>query len=341
VSAFPALEQDVVSYNKDNPRLPLTAVYPSDGSADADFPYLVLNWSHANTQQIDPARQQRHDDVARAFLKYLQGPAGRKAFMDQGYRDANRRPGLDVNPTYGAARTVPTMPRPVMSSELVSQTVSMWTAISRPTNLLLVVDVSANMGQQVPGTGGETKLQLVAKATSNAINLFGPHADIGLWGYASQLDGRNDYEQLVPLGNINRNYDGLTRRVGISNALAELTAGGRPGLYATTSAAYAMMRKHYMADASNQIVIITGTGEDSGSGSGLSGLVSELGKSQDKTHPLPVVTVGYGDSNQLDLSALQTISQASGGRTYTAHSPSEISNVLLTALFSGTPPPSS
>jgi Ca-activated chloride channel family protein len=84
VSAFPALEQDVLMYNKGNPAVPLVAVYPSNGSADADNPYLVLDapWSVK-------ARQA----VAKEFLKYARGPVGRKAFLDAGFRDANRAAG--------------------------------------------------------------------------------------------------------------------------------------------------------------------------------------------------------------------------------------------------------
>ena len=52
VSAFPALEQDVLAYNLSQPKMPLVAIYPEDGIAEADFPYLVLNadWSKQAAQ---------------------------------------------------------------------------------------------------------------------------------------------------------------------------------------------------------------------------------------------------------------------------------------------------
>ena len=57
ISAFPALEQDVLAYNKTNPKVPLVAVYPSNGSADADNPYLILDAPWAEKDKQDVARQ--------------------------------------------------------------------------------------------------------------------------------------------------------------------------------------------------------------------------------------------------------------------------------------------
>ncbi|MGA8113173.1 MAG: substrate-binding and VWA domain-containing protein [Actinocatenispora sp.] len=336
VSAFPALEQDVAAYNEASPRVPLAAVYPKDGSTDANFPYLVLKWTSTANHRVDSTAQHQRDDVARAFLKTLRSSAGRKAFLSEGFRDANRRPGTGLTAANGVARTVPTLPRAVMTPDSVSQTVSNWSAISQPSNVLVVMDVSDDMGTEVQGTG-KTKLQIAGQAAANAISLFGPQATIGLWAYSSQLDGDKDYQKIVDVGNINDTINGGTRGTAIRDKLPSLYTGGQPGLFNATKAAYQWMRDHYRAGASNQVVVITGTGEDSGDGDGLAGLTSDLSRSQDKDHPLPVVTVGYGSS--IDMTALQTIAQSSNGRTYATSSPTEISKVLLTALFSGPPPP--
>ncbi|MEV0840672.1 substrate-binding domain-containing protein [Actinocatenispora sera] len=338
VSAFPALEQDVISYNQDGPKVPLTAVYPSDGSADADFPYLRLSWSHQTTPGINDNAQRVRSDIARTFLTDLRSATAKKAFRDAGYRDASRRPGPLMTAANGVDRKVPTLPRKVMSPDSVSQTVSMWTSISRDSNVLLIMDVSSGMGQKVAGTN-KTKLQLAGDAVAEAITLFGPGARLGLWDYASHVKGDSaDYEQIVPVDTLNGTYQGTTRRVAINNALDQLQPVGEPTLYDTVAAAYKMMRKHYQNDASNRIVVVTGSGNDSASKTGLAELTSTLNAGADKNHPLPVVTVGYGSG--VDLSSLQTISQASGGRTYAASSPTEVSKVLLTALFSGAPPTS-
>lgn len=338
VSAFPALEQDVISYDEDGPRTPLTAVYPKDGSADADFPYLVINWSHRTTPAINPDTQRVRSDIAQSFLTQLRGADARTAFLDAGYRDPNRKPGSQMTAANGVQRTVPTVPRSVVTPDSISTAVSTWTAISRQSNVLIVMDVSSSMGQAVPGTG-KTKLQLAAQATGDTLFRFGPGARLGLWDFASNVNGNGDnYEQIVPIGKKDDTYQGDTRFVAIRNQLNELSPTGQPTLFDTAIAAYKQMRKDYQPGASNQIVIITGDGGDSASKAGLADVTSQLEKLADKDHPLPIVTVGYG--TQVDLNSLQTVSQASGGRTYTASSPTEISRVLLTALFSGAPPAS-
>ncbi|GAA3514513.1 substrate-binding domain-containing protein [Actinocatenispora rupis] len=334
VSAFPALERDVVSYNEEGPRVGLTAVYPKDGSSDADFPYLVVNWSGA---PVDGAAQRVRSDVARAFLARLRGTAARAAFQDAGYRDANRKPGPAVTAANGVARTVPTMPRAVMTPASISQTASVWAAISRESNVLVVMDVSAAMGKQVPGTG-RTGLQLAASATGAAVNLMTPQPDtrVGLWDYAENVNGNGDnQEELVPLGKINDTYQGSTRAVAVNDALDHLSAVGKPTLFDAALAAYRTVRAHYRPSAINQVVIITGDGGDSASKTRGAELTAQLADLADRKHPVPIVTVGYGA--HVDLDSLQAISQATGGRTYQATSPTQISSVLLTALFSRAP----
>src|SRR5262249_29222275 len=92
VSAFPALERDVLTYNTGHPKIPLVALYPTDGIAEADNPYLVLNakWSTTPRQK-----------VANAFLQFLRTPQEKAEFQSDGYRDSNRLPGKDLNPNNG------------------------------------------------------------------------------------------------------------------------------------------------------------------------------------------------------------------------------------------------
>jgi Ca-activated chloride channel family protein len=332
VSAFPALEQDVVSYNQDDaPSVPLKAVYPSDGAADADFPYLVLNWSHATMTAPAAAAQRQRDNVANAFLTYLRTPASRATFLDNGYRDSNFKGGADLVSGNGVARTISTLPRSVMWPTSISQSVAMWSALTRPTNILLVVDVSDGMGDTVPGTG-KTKAALVCGAAADAVKLLGPQARVGLWGFASGLGNGKGYSQLVSPGPL------TGTRADIVGDLTDLQTGGKLSLYDTAAAAYTAMRQHYQTGAANEIVIVTGGGTDRSATLDLNGLTAQLKKTANRDQPLPIITIGYG--NQAQLSSLQAISSATGGRAYVSDTPSDLGNVMQTALFGSTPPTS-
>lgn len=118
LSAFPALEADVLAYNLRTPRMPLAAMYPM-GARDADNPYLVLRapWS-------DPTKQR----VAEDFLKYLRTPQAREAFRDAGFRDAKRAGGDDLTEENGLLPKPPAEPKGVLPPEAVGESLAAWGA---------------------------------------------------------------------------------------------------------------------------------------------------------------------------------------------------------------------
>ena len=118
LSAFPALETDVLAYNQPNPNVPLVAIYPSDGSVDCDNPYLILRAPWA-----DPTRQK----VAQAFLSYARGANGRRAYLEAGFRTSNRSPGKGITADNGLTAKLTTPERPTPAVETVSQILTVWT----------------------------------------------------------------------------------------------------------------------------------------------------------------------------------------------------------------------
>jgi Ca-activated chloride channel family protein len=118
VSAFPALETDVVNYNLNNPTVPLVAVYPTDGGIDADNPYLVLKAPWA-----DAARQR----VAEQFGTFLRSPDGRKAYQSVGYRDAKRTASRDLTADNGVTPKVSTPVRATPPPDAVARILTAWT----------------------------------------------------------------------------------------------------------------------------------------------------------------------------------------------------------------------
>ncbi|WP_432824356.1 substrate-binding and VWA domain-containing protein [Dactylosporangium sp. CA-092794] len=322
ISAFPALEQDVLAYNKADPHTPLVAVYPSNGSADADNPYLILE---------APWAQQDKQAVAKAFLAYARGPAGRKVFLDAGYRDPNRVGGTALAASTSFTARIKTVPRAVLIPESVKQSMDTWTAVTRPTNLLLVLDVSGSMGEQVPGTG-KTRMQLAKDAAYGAVALFDDGVDAGLWVFSTKQAGTQDYKPLVPIGRVGDQLAGRTRRDQMLAAIDKLTPAGDTGLYDTAAAAQQAVADAYQPGATNLVVLMTdGKNDDTTGGLSLEQLHAKLAGNAGSDRKVPIVTVGYGDD--ADLAALQDISRVSGGTLYTSKTAFDINDVLLTAIF--------
>jgi Ca-activated chloride channel family protein len=324
VSAFPALEQDVLTYNQASPKVPLVAIYPANGSGDADYPYLALDapWASRDRQA-----------VAKSFLTYLRGPEGRSTFLGRGFRDPNRAPGKGLTEINGLAAKLTTLPRAVLLADSVKQSMDTWTALTRPTNVLIVLDVSGSMNDPVPGTG-RTKLALAKDAAKSAVGLFSGDTVAGLWVFSSKQDGNRPYRSVVPLGKIDDQVNGKSRKDEMLAAIDRLQATGATGLYDTIAAAQQAVVDNFQADATNLAVLMTdGKNEPDGdAGIDLGQLKEKLTQNNaDKKRRVPVVTVGYGED--ADFGTLQDVSATTGATSYSSKTGFDINQVLLTAIF--------
>jgi Ca-activated chloride channel homolog len=324
VSAFPALEQDVLKYNLTAPKVPLVAIYPQDGTAEADFPYLVLNapWSTAP-----------HKSVASAFLAYARGSQGRAAFLNAGFRDGNRYPGPALTPANGMAEKITALPRAILLPESVQHAAASWTAITRPTNLLLVFDTSGSMGELVPGAG-QTRLDLSRSAALGALGLLDNSAQVGLWDFSTAAFGK-DYRSVLPLAPLSQRTDGKTQRDRVTDAIAALQASGNTGLYNTAWAACQEVTAHYQPGATNIVLLLTDGADDNNVAGGLTldTLLSNLqGTCGGTEKPVSLITVGLGLNSNSDV--LRQISAATKAETFSSPTSFDISQVVLSALFS-------
>jgi Ca-activated chloride channel family protein len=329
VSAFPALEQDVLAYNQGNPKVPLVAVYPTNGSGDADYPYLALDapWASRDRQA-----------VAKSFLSYLRGPEGRSTFLGRGFRDANRAAGRGLTEINGFAAKLTTLPRAVLLADSVKQSMDTWTALTRPTNVLVVLDVSGSMNDPVPGTG-RTKLALAKDAAKSAVSLFAGDTRAGLWVFSSKQDAAKPYRSLVPIGKISDQVGGHGRKDEMLGQIDRLQATGATGLYDTIAAAQQAVVDSFQPGSTNLVVLMTdGRNEpDGGDGVTIDQLKDRLTQNKltqnnaGKDRRVPVVTVGYGED--ADFQTLQNVSAATGATSYTSKTGFDINQVLLTAIF--------
>lgn len=315
LSAFPALERDLLAYNETNPNVPLAAVYPTDGSADADHPYLVLNapWTSKDKQ-----------GVANAFRDFIRGSEGRQLFLDSGFRDANRSPGRGLTASNGFQPDIATLPRAVMVPESVDLTVAAWRAATRRSNVLLVLDVSKSMAAPVEGTE-KRRLDILREAALTGISMFSTQSRLGLWRFASRLDGGSDHREEVPLGPVDE------QRERLNSELDKLRTGDGAGLYGTALAAYQAVEKKFVPGAVNYVVLVSGA-KDHGKGLPLAQLRDQLSRIHDDARPVRMITVAYGP--EADVAALQEISRLTGGQTLIARNPLDLDETLINALFS-------
>jgi Ca-activated chloride channel homolog len=316
LTAFPALEQDVFKHNLANPSLPLVALYPKNTTSEADNPFLKLEAPWTNEQR---------QKAATSFLNFVKGENGRNAVLAEGFRDSNRAGGPQLTQEKGVVPKLTALPRAVLLAEAITKTVTYWNALTRPANILLVLDVSGSMGKQVPGVG--TRLSLTKEAATQAVNLPDKESQIGLWIFSSQQQGTSPYKELVKPGKLSEG----DRQKRLLDELAKLQPGGNTGMYDTIWAAHQAVQASYLPGAQNVVVVLTdGADDDQLRGLKLDELTDKL-KNADKSKPVKIVTIALGRDGDSD--ALTKISAATGARSYSSPRSIDISKILMAAIF--------
>ncbi len=319
LTAFPAFEQDIIKHNEANASLPLVAVYPTNATTEADYPFLQL----ASAPWTDAKRQ----GAAENFLLFVKGDAGRSAVLAEGFRDSNRMAGSQVTPAKGVVSKLSALPRPLLLPEAISRTVRAWNGLTRPSNVLLVLDTSGSMGSIVPGTG-QTKHDLTKAAADGAVNFFSDQSSVGLWSFSSaDRNAGSPHKELVKTVKLNEN----NQRAKLKSELAKLVPGGNTGMFDTVWAAHQHLQQNFRADADNLVVVLTdGADDDKVSTTKLADLIGKL-KGADPSKPVKVVTIALG--RDTDSQALSEISRATGTEPESAARSFDISSVLLEAIF--------
>jgi hypothetical protein len=105
---------------------------------------------------------------------------------------------------------------------------------------------------------------------------------------------------------------------------------GATGLYDSALAVYQDSRKNWEAGRINTVILMTDGKNEDRDGISLDTLLAELAKLQDPRRPLPIVGIGIGPD--IDPAELKRISEATGGKSFTAADPTKIGDVFYAAL---------
>ena len=328
VSAIAIEEKSIWDYNHGNPsgnpgdlgkhrtpRVPLVAVYPSEGTLAADHPFVPLN-----APWVDSA----HRQAAQQFLTFIQSPAQQQLFLNAGFRDYQEKPGGDLTEANGF---VPSEPKRILhppAPEVLAQVQRSWTDVRKRTRLELLIDVSGSMGESVSGANA-TKLELVQAAAVKALDQLVADDQVGLSVFSTGLGpkGNQIIQDLVPIGPVSQQKDRLKQMIeGLS------PQQGTP-LYAAIRSAHQSMRAHFDPARINALLVLTDGRNEYPQDNDLPGLVRQQ-QAAGEDRAVRVFTIGYGDG--ADLPTLQQIAAASRGAAYNASDPKTIDRVFQSVL---------
>jgi hypothetical protein len=313
----PVTEQAVYAARAEDAGSALVAVYPTEGSPVLDYPVVRVG--------APTGDQSRAVDSVVALLT---SDAARTAAGEAGFRDADGNAPPAAGEQSGIREEAPA--EIALDPAEVQSLFARLAALAAPSRLLAVVDVSASMEAPV---GDGTRATLARDAAKSALALIPGRSAIGLWVFARELEGGLDWQELVPTRALDTEIDGRTQRDVLQEQAdsfpSRLSPGGT-GLYDTLLAAVRKARVDFDPVAVNTVVLITdGRDEDDGS-IGLEPLLQTLAAEADPGRPVQVVGIALGPD--ADLSALQQISEATGGNAYSAVDENDLQTVLFDAL---------
>ena len=294
--AVPVTEQDIAAFQKLRPTTPVARIATPGNRYRLDYPLLSLAGSTAPPPAV------------RAFVTALSTPPARAALAATGF---------DGSPGSGPVPTRADLSALVAEVEL----------IEKPATTLALIDISGSMAQQVPGGSGSTRLDYARAAAVRGLQEFPLNSRIGLWVFSRNLLPGQDYRQLVPIRSIGdpAGQQQLAARL----AGIRVNPDGGTGLYDTVLAAVRQVRDGWDPGRFNSVLVLSdGQNDDRGS-IGLTELTRTLTAEQGG-RPVPVIGIAFGPDS--DVQALQRISAATGGETYVARNPMDISQIFLEAV---------
>ncbi len=286
----------------------LVEVIPAGPAPMLDYPIIV-------------SQRERATDVQAgldAFVNALTSDAGRTAAME-----------LGLKPPRAQTDEV------ALPLEVLTALTTELAILSRPSQILVVVDISTSM--LADAGGGLSRADIASQALAGALPLLPDSTRVGMWVFASELEGTQDYRVVSPLQRLDSPAADTTQRELLQGSISQLSGILQPGgtsLYDVTLAAMQSAQQSWDPEVVTTVAVITdGKNEDS-AGLTLEQLEAELQAGADPERPLGLIAVAFGPD--ADLDSLTRITDAAAGwgpsEAVDAREPSALAGLVLASL---------
>lgn len=338
-SAVAVEEVSVIQYNQGNPdgrldpgevpvepRVPLVAVYPAEGTLFSDNPFIVLD-----AEWVTPEARAG----AERFGGYVQQPENQQRVLEFGFRPGN--PAVPVaDPIVAANGVDPDQPQALLElpePEVLVSVIDEWELHRKGARVLLVIDISGSMGDPAADGLRETKLDLAKSAAIRSLEQFAPDDEVGLRVFTTGISVPADSD----FASHPDAWVELVEPVAISTNRAQLEAAidglfpqqGTP-LYTATGDAYVDAADELDPERINAVVVLS-DGQNEDVNDDLDGLLDTLSQGREgNPFPVRVFTIAYGEG--ADLATLQQIAEATDAAVYDSADPTSIDRVFTAVI---------
>lgn len=221
-------------------------------------------------------------------------------------------------------------------AEVTTALASTWTVVAPQSRILTLIDISGSM-EAVVG-GDTTRIDLTREAAQTALSVVPGQTAIGLWYFATALDGDEDFVDVVPLRPLNEEVrSGVTQKDLLLAETSKLDVDrleGDTGLHDSLWAAYTYMQERHSPEAISSVLLLTdGINDDSTGGLSERQVVERLTEARESGDaPVTVVLIGVGP--EVDAEALDRLATAAGGESMVLRDPRELPQVFVDVVAS-------
>ena len=332
VSAVAIEEKSVIDYNLGNPdgildpgeqprppRIPLVAIYPKEGTLFSDNPLFILD---------APWVTQEQKAGAKLFEDFVKEPDNQRQVLSFHFRPGNPAVPL-ADPIITANGVDPDQPQTLLEvprPEVLTALLDKWATQRKKAKVLLVLDVSGSMGEDVGN--GQTRLDLAKQASIDAMDLFSQDDEVALRIFSNGLGDNEDQDalDLVPYGRVGDAKEHLR------SAISGLFPTNGTPLYGVTDSSYQKALDEFDPERINAVILLTDGQNDDGDTDDddqqLQSVLQKLrsGGEGQATKPVRVFTIAYSADAGRDV--LRQIAEAASSASYNASDPKSISAVL-------------
>jgi hypothetical protein len=312
-----ASEQAVAQFDRAHPAADaLAGRYPVQGTPELNYPYVLTSTNQLERQAGQEFEKALKSSYATSYVQYLgfrTGAGTAPGWIGQYGLDTGQ-PKLTAAAAPGQAET----------------SLQAWQKLSLGSRDLVLLDVSEQMATPV-SPAGTTLEQVLIQAASLGLSHFPDSTQMGIWAFASHLDGNLPYKQLVPVGPLPAPLGLITRRQQISQATEQgkPVAGAPAALYSSILAAFKSLSASYQPRYVNAVLVLTAGIDNAKGDMSSAALVRQLRALYNPNKRVEIVPLMFGTAG--NFAALQQVARATGGVAFDITSPKQVNS----AFFSG------
>lgn len=279
--------------------LPVVAIYPQEGTFWTDHPYAILN----GPWMTDELRE-----ASEIYRDYLLAPAQQQHALEFGFRPADTSIPIvaPLTPENGVDPQEPKTLLAVPDADAIRAVRDLWGETKKRVEVQIVLDVSGSMND-------EGRLVSAKQALSTFLDQLSDQDKVGVITFSSTASELTPLTELGP------------KRQEMREKIDALFANGGTRLIDTVVESYQQLQQEPAGERIRAMVVLS-DGADNESFTRPEDLAALL-RVDESGQSIKVFTIAYG-SGEIDKGLLETISEASGARSYESSSEaSEIEQV--------------